>query len=124
LAKYSQIGFNRLVMINQQEVEEHLQYLADGIQPSYPFGKTMAVYKVGDEMFALVYEGSKPLKLSLRCEPRLAKLLRENYETVMAGEKLSPKHWNTVLCTGQLDEQEIKDLITHAYHQVNPVPQS
>ena len=44
----------------------------------YPFGKDVAVYKVGDKMFALIAEGTDPLRLSLKCDPQFAKLLREN----------------------------------------------
>jgi predicted DNA-binding protein (MmcQ/YjbR family) len=81
----------------------------------YPFGDDVAVYKVGDKMFALVAEKSEPLKLSLKCDPQLAKLLREKYETVMGGYHLNKRHWNTIVLTGQLDWEQVKDLIRHSY---------
>lgn len=84
----------------------------------YPFGKEAAVYKTGDKMFAIIAEGSKPLRLSLKCDPLLAQTLRERYESVMPGYHLNKKHWNTVLLTGQLSDQEIKDLIRHSYELV------
>ncbi len=90
----------------------------------YPFGEEVAVYKTGDKnssdakMFALIAEGSSPLRISLKCDPLLAKTLREKYETVLPGHHLNKKHWNTIICSGQLSEDEVKDLIRHSYNLV------
>jgi len=89
-----------------------------GAKLDYPFGEETAVYKVDDKMFALVAEKSDPLRISLKCDPLLAKTLRERYESVMPGYHLNKKHWNTIVLSGQLDEQEIKDLIVHSYQLV------
>lgn len=87
----------------------------------YPFGEGVAVYKIGDssgKMFALIQEGSTPVRLSLKCDPQLAELLREKYETVVPGYHLNKKHWNTIICSGQVPADELKDLIRHAYELV------
>ena len=90
----------------------------------YPFGKDVAVYKTGpknsqeSKMFALIAENSNPLRLSLKCDTKLSLLLREKYETVLPGYHLNKKHWNTIICSGQLGEQEIKDLILLSYNLV------
>ncbi len=90
----------------------------------YPFGDEAAVYKVGKDaegkgkMFALIAEGSEPVRLSLKCDPQLAKNLREKYESVLPGYHLNKKHWNTIICSGQLGDDEIKDLIRHSYELV------
>ncbi len=84
----------------------------------YPFGEGVAVYKTGDKMFALIVEGSEPLRLSLKCDPKLAEVLRERYETVMPGYHLNKKHWNTIILSGQLPWEEVKDLIVHSYNLV------
>jgi predicted DNA-binding protein (MmcQ/YjbR family) len=81
----------------------------------YPFGEGAAVYKVGDKMFAIIQEGSDPLRVSLKCDPQLAEVLREKYETVVPGYHLNKKHWNTIICSGQLDDDEIKGLVVHSY---------
>lgn len=86
----------------------------------HPFGEGVAVYKVGDKdkpgkMFAIVEEGSQPPKVSLKCDPTLADTLRQKYESVMPGNHLNKKHWNTIVLTGQLDDEEIKSLILHSY---------
>jgi len=84
----------------------------------YPFGEGVAVYKHGDKMFALISEKTSPLHLSLKCDPQLAITLREKYETVQPGYHLNKKHWNTIICSGQLSTQEIFDLIRHSYELV------
>jgi len=84
----------------------------------YPFGEGTAVYKVGDKMFALISEGKKPVRLSLKCDPALSKVLREKYEEVMPGYHLNKKHWNTLILSGQLEWPEVQDLIKHSYQLV------
>lgn len=103
--------------MNHSEVEKLLMAMP-GARLDYPFGPSTAVYKVGDKMFALVTEGKEPVQISLKCDPLLAKTLRERYETVLPGYHLNKKHWNTVLITGQLSNDEIKDLIRHSYELV------
>lgn len=92
----------------------------------YPFGKEVAVYKVGPKddakMFALITEGKTPLQISLKCDPQLAVVLRDKYESVMEGYHLNKKHWNTILLTGQLDLDEVEALICHSYQLVAGVP--
>lgn len=88
----------------------------------YPFGEGTAVYKVGDKMFAIVAEHSSPVRISLKCDPQLAGLLREKYETVLPGYHLNKKHWNTIICSGQLPNDEIKGLVVHSYTLVAPKP--
>lgn len=84
----------------------------------YPFGKDVAVYKAGDKMFALVAEKTDPVRISLKCDPLLAVTLREKYETVLPGYHLNKKHWNTIILSGQLPWDEVKDLIRHSYNLV------
>ncbi|HET9850369.1 MAG TPA: MmcQ/YjbR family DNA-binding protein [Candidatus Saccharimonadales bacterium] len=100
------------------EVEKYLLSLP-GSKLDYPFGEGVAVYKVKDKMFALVAEKSEPVRLSLKCDPLLAETLRARYETVMPGWHLNKKHWNTLLLTGQLSWEEVKDLINHSFSLVS-----
>lgn len=106
-------------------VEDYIQSMP-AVSCGYPFGTDVAVYKVATEptdglvaaepkMFALISEGSSPLRLSLKCDPQLAVLLRDTYETVMAGYHLNKKHWNTLVLTGQVPWEQVQDLIRHSY---------
>ena len=90
----------------------------------FPFGEGTSVYKVGDKanndgkLFAIIADGSSPLRVSLKCDPLLAKTLRERYASVRPGYRLNKRHWNTIICTGQLDNDEIKDLARLSYNLV------
>jgi predicted DNA-binding protein (MmcQ/YjbR family) len=85
----------------------------------FPFDENTAVYKApNNKMFALVTQASDPIRLSLKGDPQLNELLRDKYETVLPGWHLNKKHWNTIILTGQLDDNEIKDLIRHSYQLV------
>lgn len=107
--------------MDHKTVEEYILGMPNA-KLDYPFGKEVAVYKTGDKMFALIAEGSDPLRLSLKCDPQLAELLRAKYETVLPGYHLNKKHWNTLLLTGQLSWDEVKDLIRHSYELVSVDP--
>ena len=89
----------------------------------YPFGEEAAVYKYGvkpeGKIVAIVSEGSNPLRISLKCDPKLAEHLREKYESVLPGYHLNKKHWNTIVCSGQLTDQEIFDLARHSHQLVS-----
>lgn len=103
--------------MTHKQVEDYLLSLPNA-KLDYPFGENTAVYKVNNKMFALVTEKKLPVQISLKCDPQLAETLRQKYETVMPGYHLNKKHWNTILLTGQLSWDEIKDLIRHSYDLV------
>ena len=91
----------------------------------FPFGEGTSVYKVGHKetgqgkMFAIIADNTKPLRVSLKCDPLLAESLREKYESFVPGYHLNNKHWNTVFCSGQLSDDEVKDLARLSYNLVN-----
>ena len=103
--------------MTHKQVEDYLLSMPDA-KLDYPFGDGVAVYKVKDKMFALVQEANEPVRISLKCDPLLAETLRERYESVMPGYHLNKKHWNPILLTGQLNWQEVQDLINHSYNLV------
>jgi len=107
--------------MNHKQVEEYILSMPNSWL-DYPFGEDVAVYKVGarpeGKMFALINEGKKPVRLSLKCDPELSKLLRDKYEEVMPGYHLNKKHWNTLILTGQLTWDEVQGLIRHSYELV------
>lgn len=101
---------------------EAKDYIASmpGARLDYPFGPETAVYRAAnDKLFALIAEASQPLQISLKCDPNLAELLRDKYESVLPGYHLNKRHWITVLVTGQLEDDEIRDLIRHSFELVN-----
>ncbi len=107
--------------MKHNEIEDFLLQLPK-VWLDYPFGDEAAVYKYGDKpegkIVAIVAEKSDPLRVSLKCEPKLAEHLREKYETVLPGYHLNKKHWNTIVCSGQLTTDEIFDLARHSYELI------
>jgi len=103
--------------MDHKTVEEYLLSMPNA-RLDYPFGEDVAVYKVGDKMFALISEDKSPVNLSLKCDPNLAETLREKYETVLPGYHLNKKHWNTLILSGQLSWEEVQDLIRLSYDLV------
>lgn len=109
--------------MTHKEIEEHLLSYSEAWL-DYPFGPDAAVYKIGKKedgkgkMFAIIGEKSDPLRVSLKCDPQLAITLREKYETIVPGYHLNKKHWNTIICTGQLSNDEIFDLARLSYELV------
>ncbi|MDR0956077.1 MAG: MmcQ/YjbR family DNA-binding protein [Candidatus Nomurabacteria bacterium] len=69
-----------------------------------------------EKWFAALKNGSDPLNLNLRVDPNLGKLLREKYESVQPARKLNRRHWITILLTGQMSDDDLRDLIRHSYH--------
>jgi len=110
-------------MITHKDIEDYLLSFSN-TWLDYPFGEGTAVYKVGHKetgggkMYAIVEESSNPLRVSLKCDPILAETLREKYETVVPGYHLNKKHWNSIICTGQLSDEEVKDLARLSYDLV------
>lgn len=108
--------------LTHKDIEDYLLQLPK-VWLDYPFGEGSAVYKYGvkpeGKIVAIIAENSKPLQVSLKCDPKLAELLREKYETVLPGYHLNKKHWNTILCTGQVPDDELIDLVRHSYELVS-----
>ena len=102
---------------DQKQLEDYM-LAKPGAKLDYPFGEGVAVYKVMDKMFAIINEGKTPANISLKCDPLLAETLRERYEEVQPGYHLNKRHWNTIVVSGQLEKQEIFDLINHSYDLV------
>lgn len=115
--------------MDHKTVEEYILSMPN-TRLDYPFGEDVAVYKVGTKganpdadgrgkMFALIAEKSKPIRLSLKCDPLLAETLREKYVTVMPGYHLNKKHWNTIVLSGEMPWEEVQALVRLSYDLVN-----
>jgi predicted DNA-binding protein (MmcQ/YjbR family) len=88
-----------------------------GAAESYPFGPDAAVYKVFDKMFALIPD-DPPARISLKCDPGWAQILRETYPAIAPGYHLNKRHWNTVTVDGTVPDDEIREMIRHSYDLV------
>jgi predicted DNA-binding protein (MmcQ/YjbR family) len=89
-----------------------------GASEEYPFGPETLVLKVGGKMFALLGLHDTPLRLTLKCEPSYAEVLRAEYEAVTPGYYMNKQHWNTISLDGSLPEGLLLRLIDDSYRLV------
>lgn len=104
--------------MNIRSIEQYIETLP-GSKKTFSEDKKLTIYVYNEEMFAIVEVGKTPVRISLRCDKRLADLLKAEYDEVMAGHKLNKNKWITIVLSGQLSDQEIKDLIFLSYRLVN-----
>jgi predicted DNA-binding protein (MmcQ/YjbR family) len=82
-----------------------------GSTEGYPFGAGALVFKVGGKVFAILGETS----ISLKCDPGLAVVLREQYPAVTPGYHLNKQHWNTVELDGSVPSDVLAEWIEDSY---------
>ena len=85
-----------------------------GATEGYPFGAGALVFKVAGKMFAIAHDS----RLSLKCDPALAVVLRETYPAVTAGYHLDKRHWNSIELDGSVPDDELSDWIHDSYDLV------
>ena len=86
-----------------------------GATLDYPFGPEVGVFRVAGKIFALSHPDQLPLKINLKSEPRLAELLREQYQAVVPGWHMNKRHWNTVSVGADLPDELVRDQIDRSY---------
>lgn len=89
-----------------------------GSEETFPFNPETSVFKVGGKMFALSRLDEESLRVSLKCEPRLAEALRESHAAVIPGYHLNKRHWNTVILDGSLADEAVREMIEDSYDLV------
>ena len=108
--------------INHREVTAAALRTACLAQPGavedFPFSEGVSVFKVAGKMFALSSLASRPLKVSLKCDPDLAHQLRTSYEAIVAGYHLNKRHWNTVTIDGSVPDKLVLDMLEDSYDLV------
>lgn len=82
----------------------------------FPFDEYAAVYKVAGKMFALV--GINEPRITLKCDPDHAEVLREMYAAVQPGYYMNKRHWNTITLDGTVPDNELLAMIDESYRLV------
>lgn len=90
----------------------------NGAEETFPFNPETSVFKVGGKMFALSRLAGESLRVSLKCEPRLAEALREAHAAVIPGYHLNKQHWNTMILDGSLSAEAVRNMIEDSYDLV------
>ncbi|MCL4357590.1 MmcQ/YjbR family DNA-binding protein [Patescibacteria group bacterium] len=104
-------------MIKSTDISRIKRYISQlqNCRKSYPYGAGLTVYSIQSEPFAYIEKSKSIMRLSLRADSELAKLLKERYEEVLPAQRLDPRKWYTIILSGQLSIDEIMALIDHSY---------
>lgn len=76
--------------------------------------KEWRIFERDSRIFMCIEVGTAPLRLELRCDRKLGQTLQERYESVMESRALG-RNGIEIICSGQLNDDEIFDLVRHAY---------
>ncbi len=96
-----------------EQVSEFALELPEAVE-DHPFGPTLDVMKVAGKVFALLSDE----RVSLKCDPKEALRLRDEYPAITAGYHLNKRHWNTVDLDGSVPAEEIRWMVRHSYDLV------
>ena len=68
-------------------------------------------------IFAIIHDGSNPLKVEMKTGAQLARVLREK-ESVVPSKLMSEREWNLIIGQGQVPVEDLKDLLRLSYRLV------
>lgn len=98
-------------MVSEETVLEYLKRFDDITEHEE---KGWKIFERGEKIFLCLEQSKTPVRLELRCDRKLGQTLQERYESVMESRALG-RNGIEIICSGQLSEDEITDLIRHAY---------
>ena len=98
-------------MVSEEAVVEYLKRFDDITEREE---KGWKIFERGEKIFLCLEQGKTPVRLELRCDRKLGQTLQGRYESVMESRALG-RNGIEIICSGQLSEDEIVDLIRHAY---------
>lgn len=68
-------------------------------------------------IFAIIHDGSNPLKVEMKTGAQLARILREK-ESVVPSKLMSEREWNLIIGQGQVPVEDLKDLLRLSYRLI------
>ena len=99
-------------MVSEAEVLKFIQTLGDFSEETI---EGLRIFKSNDHIFLTLKPGSNPLRLEVRTDHNLRRLLIEQYESVLPSRSLGTAGLY-VVASGQLPGDEILDLIRLSYN--------
>lgn len=84
----------------------------------FPFDAETCVFRVGGKIFGLAGINAEPARISLKCDPALARDLRSGFRDIAPGYHLNKEHWNTVTTAGDVPDDKVRWLIDHSYELI------
>jgi predicted DNA-binding protein (MmcQ/YjbR family) len=106
------------VLISAQTLHQRFSALP-GAALDHPFGPDVEVYKVAGKVFGwFVMDGAAP-RVTLKCDPVLAEVLRGEHAAIRPGYHTDKRNWNTLyLDEGALEDELVWGLIEASYDLV------
>jgi predicted DNA-binding protein (MmcQ/YjbR family) len=101
--------------MNQAEAEKFINNLGASTRDAASEPGLVLFKSPEGAIFAIIHDQSKPLRVEAKCDRQLAKLLRDKYETVLPSKNMEAATWNEIICTGQLTDEEVEDLVRLSY---------
>ena len=86
-----------------------------------PFGPETLVFKVGGRIFA-VAAAIDPASVTLKADPDLGEMLREQYPGITPGYHMNKRHWNTVALDGTVPSSVVLQLLEESLRLVGRPP--
>jgi predicted DNA-binding protein (MmcQ/YjbR family) len=85
----------------------------------FPFGPDTIVFKVEGKIYLLAGLDEYPLQFNVKCDPEEAIRLRDKYpNSVLPGYHMNKKHWNTIVCTGEIPIPKLLAMVDESYRLV------
>jgi len=105
--------------MGQSEITEFIHSLGK-VKEDRATRERLILFKTVPEgqICAIIHDSSQPLRLEAKCDSTLAKVLRDKYETVSPSKNMDARNWNEIIASGQLDSEQIKDLLRLSYNLV------
>lgn len=69
-------------------------------------------------IFSIIHDGSSPLQVEMKTGRQLAKLLRDNNESVVPSKLMNEKDWNLIIGFGQVPKEDVFDFLRLSYRLI------
>ena len=94
--------------MNESELKDYILSFAEveidtTTEPSHTIYKTLVDKE--PKIFALILNNSKPVQITLKCDR-------------LPAQNMNKHLWNRIVCSGQLTDDDTKDLVNLSYHLV------
>lgn len=86
-----------------------------GAALDHPFGEDVEVYKVAGKVFGWFVARGDHLHVTLKGDPVLNEILREQHPAIHPGYHTDKRHWNTLHLEEGLPEALVWDLLQSSY---------
>ena len=87
------------------------------VTEDFPFDERTLAFRVLGRIFACL-DMERPEWITTKCDAERAIELRERHSEIEPAWHWNKKYWNQVRLDGMLDDEFVKSLIRHSYHEV------